>query len=93
MVRLKTALADKPFEIIAIAVGEDDQVVQQFMSKHKFNPNFVMLTDAEGVAFGSGIRGLPTSYLVTAEGELVETIVGPREWDSAEQIEAISAHF
>lgn len=90
MQRLKTHLTDQPFEIVAINAGESATTVSSFLMELDEEITFSILLDQKSRSFREfGIRGLPMTLLIDKQGNLVESILGEREWDSAESIARI----
>jgi hypothetical protein len=40
-----------------------------------------------------GVYSLPTTFIVGKDGQLLETLVGARKWDSQEQIEQLKTYL
>ncbi|WP_286238574.1 TlpA disulfide reductase family protein [Neptuniibacter halophilus] len=92
MQRLKTQLADQPFEIVAINMGEDSQSVTDFLQQLETQLSFPVLLDPDNDSFKTfKVRGLPMTLLYDQEGNLVETIMGVREWDQPSAVAGIKA--
>lgn len=80
MQRLQNQWADKPFMVIAVDVGEDAETVWAYAAAHDLE--FTMLRDKSSkTSLQWGVRGLPTTFLVDAEGRIVFRALGGREWD------------
>ena len=82
MIELKESLADKPFEILAINMGEEPWVIEQFLAKFDATFNFPLLLDSIGkVATAYKVSGLPATMLVDKEGRIAFGGVGERDWN------------
>lgn len=81
---LHEALKNEGFIVLAVSVDTSDKPVRAFLSGKGIA--FPILLDKEGeVHFdGYAVFGLPTSFLIDRSGIIVEKVIGPREWDSAE---------
>ena len=81
---LNTALKDKAFEVISVAIDSSDRPVRELVSNYKIN--FTVLLDLEKEVFFDLYAGptLPASYLINQNGIIVEKFNGPRDWDSRE---------
>ncbi|MBI1976701.1 MAG: TlpA family protein disulfide reductase [Candidatus Omnitrophica bacterium] len=67
---------DKGLVIVGISVDEGGvEQVKEFMKEYSVNYPIVMADDEVIRAFG-GIRGLPTTFLVDAQGRIVKRYVG-----------------
>lgn len=88
MERLYAELPRDRFEILAVDMREFRGKVAEFVDE--LDLTFPVLLDERGVTGAMyGIRGIPTTYLVDKEGNLVARLVGSRQWDTAEVQEAI----
>ena len=91
---LKTALSDKPFEILAVNMAEDREAIATFLERTGFELGFPLLLDPGGVVADKyAVRGLPATMLVDPTGKFAFGGVGPRKWDSAEVIAEIMPLF
>jgi len=90
MQRLRDKVGTEDFEIVAINVGESADAVDAFLMARDPELTFPILLDENGSAFKKlGVMGLPSTYLFSAEGELLETIVGGREWDDSNHVDMV----
>jgi thiol-disulfide isomerase/thioredoxin len=88
LTQLKERLADKPFEILAINVGEKKYRVQKFTRVINFN--LPVLLDTSSKIFDNwGVKTLPTSFLIDAEGHIRYRVQGNPGWDDKQTIELI----
>jgi thiol-disulfide isomerase/thioredoxin len=88
LTRLKQQMADKPFEIIAINVGEKKYRVRKFTRLVNFE--LPVLLDTSNKAFNDwGVRTLPTSFLVGADGRVRHKIRGNPGWEQQETLSLI----
>ena len=91
---LKTALSDKPFEILAVNMSEDREAIETFLERTGFDLSFPLLLDPGGiVADKYAVRGLPATMLVDPHGNFAFGGVGARKWDSPEVIAEIMPLF
>ncbi len=88
MGRLWEQWKDRPFNILAIAMGQTAGQLQDYAAK---NPHpFPLLPDPDGsVSSAFGVQGLPTTYLATRSGRLVYKAEGGRQWDSPRMQRAV----
>ncbi|NIS17939.1 MAG: TlpA family protein disulfide reductase, partial [candidate division Zixibacteria bacterium] len=71
------------FVVLAIDIQEKREVVKEYVEQEKLP--FPVLMDFSGqVAFNYGVRAHPAHYLINGKGELVASILGPRDWASNE---------
>jgi peroxiredoxin len=87
MEKLYRKYKDKGFTILAIDIMEQPEPIRKFVKEN--NLTFPILLDTKGKVRGKyRVTGIPNSYLVDKDGQLVGRFIGPREWDN-EHAEAI----
>lgn len=90
MERLSRALANEPFRVLAVDVGEDAETIEGFFSQLDTAPTFPILLDSQGSAMQAWqVGGLPTTFLVDKQGRVVAQAIGGREFDHPEVVQAI----
>ncbi len=90
MERLQQALADAPFVVLAVDVGEDADTIEAFTSQLDTQPTFPILLDTRSRTMQAWkVAGLPTTYLVDKQGRIVASAIGGREFDHPAMVEAI----
>jgi len=86
--RLKKHLADRPFEIIAVNVGEKKYKVRKFIKLINFD--LPVLLDTSSETFNRwGVKTLPTSFLIDPDGKTRYRIRGNPGWDNSETLSII----
>lgn len=76
--------------VLVLASDESMEKIQQFIERRPFELTFAqMQTSTETL----GVYSLPTTFIIGKEGQLLETLVGARAWDSPEQIEKIKTYL
>ena len=82
---LETMMTQLPedFELV-LASDEDLERIKGFIESRPMNMNFVKL---ENSIESLGVYALPTTFIIGKNGELLETLVGARDWKSQETIE------
>lgn len=81
MQTLHQKLEGKPFAMVAINIKEPPSQVMNFLRIQ--NLTFTTLLDPDGETLGLfGVRALPTTLILDKSGQLIETIIGPRNWSS-----------
>ena len=80
--RLHQALAPEGLVVLGVSADEDEAALRQFVEKHAIR--FPVLRDPGGRAFGQAYRttGYPETFVVDRAGTLIESYVGPAEWDT-----------
>lgn len=86
MMKLNSAMAGKPFQMVAISVDEGGvPAIESFFKESGLS--LPAYTDPDGKATKSyGITGVPESFIIDKNGILVKKVIGPLAWDSAETI-------
>ena len=88
LMRLKQSLSDKPFEILAVNVGEKKYRVRKFAKV--INLELPVLLDMKNKAFDDwGVRTLPTSFLIDANGQVRYRIQGNPGWEHEDTLAVI----
>lgn len=83
-------IKDEGIEMIAINVGESEDTIFEFMGDHPID--FTVLLDESGEIINKWpVKGLPTTFILDKEGNLVYRAVGGREWDSDELLDVARA--
>lgn len=88
LTRLQQQLSDRPFDILAINVGEKKYKVMKFTKLVNFE--LPVLLDTRNEAFdGWGVRTLPTSFLVDADGKVRYRVRGNPGWEHEDTVATI----
>lgn len=90
MQRLQKKLADRPFMILPINVGEKKYKVWKFVKLINFTLP-VPLDTRRKIFTEWGATVLPTSYLLDTEGRIRYQVEGEFEWDREEVVSLIEA--
>ena len=81
MNRLRTALAGKPFAVLAVNLAEPESRIRRFMEKVPMD--FTVLLDRDtSVAKGWKARILPASYLIAPDGRIRYSVLGEIDWSN-----------
>ncbi|GMO15584.1 MAG: TlpA family protein disulfide reductase [Spirochaetaceae bacterium] len=71
----------KDFAMVACNIMEDAGIVQHFAENGKYN--FTIALDSDGkVSENYGVQGIPASYVIDREGNLILQSIGGRNWDT-----------
>ena len=85
--------SDGKAQVIGINVGEDVDTIFAFLGEVSPSPNFLQLLDPESKAVDAwGVKGLPTTFVVNRQGEIVYRVIGGREFQTPvilEQLEQL----
>lgn len=93
MQRLKEAMKDKPFTILAVDMAESETEVRQFLKDVKDTPlDFTILMDKDGKALKEWkVFVFPTSYVLDTQGKVRYALLGSTEWDEFDTLKKIEA--
>lgn len=80
MARAFEALAADGVAMVAVNSGDPRAAVADFESRHPL-PFPVLLDDTSEAAGAWQVQGLPTTYVVTPDGEIYGGAIGARAWD------------
>ena len=81
---------DKNFEIIAINIGQNAEVVNNFINTT--SPiDFIILLDENIDLVGWKVEAIPTTFLVDDKGTIIYKVEGEKHWDSPEFISFINS--
>lgn len=83
--KAKGLFKDSQIEFL-VASNESVGQIESFMKKKDLDLHFVQLQNLEAL----GIPALPTTYIVSPDGELVFSETGYREWDENSNIELLT---
>jgi peroxiredoxin len=81
MERLYRQHKDTGFTLVAVSVDADPRKVTPFVAEHKLTFP-VGLDPRMELANAYGVRALPSSFIVSRDGNLAALAIGPRSWDN-----------
>ncbi|MCR9097815.1 MAG: TlpA family protein disulfide reductase [bacterium] len=88
MERLYGLLPRDEFEMVAVAIDDDESLVQGFQDEYALS--FPIVLDLDQAVYQSyQTMGVPESLLIDRQGRVVERYVGPREWDAPEHVQRL----
>ncbi len=74
--------------MIAVNIGEDEETIKRFMQDYPID--FQVLLDKNVSSIQTWpISGLPTTFVVSPDGNIHYRAVGEREWDNEELLEKV----
>ena len=92
MQAVRNRLADEPFEVIAVNVGEDLEQVKSFLNRLDAGLDYPVLLDENLVTTKNWkVRALPTTYIIDGQGRARYIATGERDFDAPEVISMIRA--
>lgn len=84
---LEAKFSDR-FVMLAVSIDKSADDIPAFMAKYKLT--FPVLHDRWGkVDRIYKIMGVPETYIIDQAGNLVEKVIGPREWDVPKNIQSV----
>jgi thiol-disulfide isomerase/thioredoxin len=86
MMKLNSAMAGKPFQMVAVSIDEGGvPEIESFFKTSGYSlPTY---TDPGGKAQQTyGVTGVPESFVIDKKGILVKKVIGPLAWDAPETI-------
>ena len=90
MNRAWAKVKDEGIIMLAVNVGETEETITHFNVDYPID--FTILLDQAGMyAPEWKIGGMPTTFIVNSEGQVVYKVVGTREWDNDEILDAVRA--
>ena len=87
--RLRRALDERSFAVLAVNVGEGPRVAGDFAGKMGLGFNFLLDRDMK-TSKAWGARVLPATFIVDPEGKVRYSYYGAIDWSRADVREAIS---
>jgi peroxiredoxin len=87
--RMHKALSAEGLSVVAVSVDEDEAALTAFVQRAGIT--FPVLRDPGGAVATASFKttGYPETFVIDARGVILETYVGPAEWDTPEAL----AHF
>lgn len=81
-------LRNEGIELVAVDLQEPERTVKKFIEENGYT--FTILLDSRGsIGAQYGVRSIPTTFIIDAEGYAVAQLVGSREWESEELYDAL----
>jgi thiol-disulfide isomerase/thioredoxin len=90
MERAWQAVKDEGIVLLAINVGETEEQIGNFTGKYPVTFPLLLDEDASGTQRWP-VQGLPTTYVVDAEGRLAFRAIGGRDWDDPALLDQVRA--
>lgn len=89
--RLWSTLQGDDFAVLAVSQDEEGRrSVEPFLQKMRFS--FPVFLDPEHeVGDSYGVWGYPETFVIDRNGYVVERVIGPRDWASAESLASLRA--
>lgn len=86
MMKLNSAMAGKPFQMVAISIDEGGKkAVDDFFKESRFSlPTYLDPETAAAKVYG--ITGVPETFIIDKQGIIVKKVIGPMDWSSSEAL-------
>ena len=89
--RLQEKMKGQKFIVVPISVETDRKKVASFMKLHGALNLGAYVDRVHDIQSNWIYQGIPTSYLLDAKGNLIETIPMPAEWDKGRMLDKIQS--
>lgn len=88
--RLEGKLGGADFEVVALSLDKTAEgVLDAFFESHRLTHLRIYWDRQRKAMLVYRLGGLPTSFLISPDGDLVATLAGPADWDSDEAEELV----
>ena len=88
MNRASRMLRNEAVVWLAVNVGEDREAVRAFRNDYPID--FTVLLDSDGkVSKDWWVTGMPSTFVISPQGDTVHHIVGKRDWDDAKHLQLL----
>jgi len=88
--RLHQKTINRNVFVIAVNVGEDVEMVSSFLDSLETKPTFPIIFDHDtNTSINWAVKGLPTTYIIDANGLITYRAIGGRDFDHPELIRKI----
>ena len=85
MNELHQTMKDRNFRILAVNLGDSPDTVQGFLNQHQYSFDVIVDPDRK-VGSQFFVSGLPTTFIMGKEGEILGKIVGPLNWSNPDLV-------
>ena len=86
--RLQAAFPVTQFTVVGLSTDRNAEAAAGFLRETPVSFP-ILLDERQRIMRDYGVRGLPTTFLIDAEGTVVEVLHGPREWAGPAWMEKI----
>ena len=76
--------------VLILASDEEPDGINRFLKSNSFDLEFLRLNRS---LESLGVYSLPTTFVINRNGELIETLVGARKWDTPDQIQSFKNYL
>lgn len=76
--------------VLLLASDEEPERINRFLTKSSFDLEFIRINNS---IESLGVYSLPTTFIVGKDGELLETLVGARNWNDEELIKNLKKYL
>ena len=91
MERLAAHFRGRDFQLLAVSQDEGDKEKVEAFARDLALSFPVLLDPQRQVGERYGVWGYPETFIIDRNGYVVERVIGPRAWDSPQQVDALRA--
>ncbi|MBN2050497.1 MAG: TlpA family protein disulfide reductase [Spirochaetales bacterium] len=92
MEKLYTNFKGKPFEMLAVAslLGDTKESINNYIAGGDYS--FPVLLDPDGsVGNIYGVQGIPTTYIIGKDGQIIARLVGAYNWSNKQVVDLLAS--
>jgi thiol-disulfide isomerase/thioredoxin len=80
--RLYRELREEGFDILAVSIDQRESRAEVDAFQREFELSFPVLLDPDKELYDAyRVTGVPETFMIGPQGEMVERFIGPRDWD------------
>jgi len=91
LARLSRELGTDGYVVLAVNVGDKEERVRRFLEETDHEGLRVLLAGNSDLPSKWLIRGLPVTYILNGEGQVILAAIGERVWDTPEMISGLKS--
>lgn len=87
--RLAKLLDTERFAVEGVALDDDARVVREYLNDQNVTFAGYLAADADALSTAWGIKNVPATLILDANGRVLERVIGERVWHTQEQVERL----
>ena len=87
--KLAQMLGTQEYAVLGLSIDNDDHVVREFLIERSISFSNYLDIDMDESKEKLGIRALPSTLIISPEGNLIKLVEGARDWDTPEMVAQI----
>lgn len=87
--RLAKLLDGAHFAVEGVALDDDARLVREYLNDQNVTFAGYLAADADALSTAWGIKNVPATLILDANGRVVERVIGERVWHTQEQVERL----